>query len=799
MAFELNINFVAPFRGQGQSRVKTHQIFQDRQPEGGIKERHQIEYSNGDFYIGGVFGDEPQGEGKMTYKDDEGQVAEYTGSWASGKRSGWGTMKHRMYEYVGDWQAGHAHGQGQLTLKDGRSYEGAFQNSKAHGEGMAKYADGSSLLAFWHGGNHVDKPLPQEVWYVLQQTPYVSGTRGGVPGACKLRQHILDQLTSALVSPDEAEAALWKIVTDFRQGQLDKMAVFQSRVQVLEATVKEQKDKMKEMSKENLELRRRKNQLDAKIRRLEASQHKLRTELRYAPYAPPPRANAMDEGIFVEATEVVVDNEDGYYSDDQATAVAAMAAPRGTPKRGRPRGSVSRPKKPRYQAKPRILPQVISNPFSAPNVLPGNFELGHERKGPDGSLWQVVTGEEGVQGPSYWEMVLPPSDSSNYAAWYDWYEEGALDTKRNPPPYVEGGPPPLIFQERAPSVRRPRYAPNPNAMTHDQAQAIAESEGLKLMMSNANTTGYLYVHPSGTHFHASVYRAGKKQHVHGSYASAAEAALAMARELGPQGIEASLARNAPDLPCMSVEEVAAAVQAEGLTLLRDDSPTGFLGVGPVLRATAKSRFRADIGPHGDKKYLGVFATAEEAALAYARALGPEGVEAYLNTASSEAPPMTKEQVDAAVASEGLALVRANNKTGYKNVTKTSSHSKPFKMTMRHKHTHFHLGVYATLEEAALAYARAVGTEQSREEAAAYEQKHGFFSTGTRHPEPQQLCQFDNCLSYKQTGTFCKAHHRIVQDICRDANCAFNPAIAPPSVVDKHLTVDKCAAKPSGGA
>ena len=162
----------------------------------------------------------------MTYMDDEGQVAEYTGSWSSGKRSGWGTMKHRMYEYVGHWQAGHAHGQGQLTLKDGHSYEGAFEHSKAHGEGEAKYADGSSLHAFWHGGNHVDKPLPQELWYVLQQTPHVPSARGGVTGACKLRQHILDQLTSHLVSADEAEAALWKIVTDFRRGSSIKLRSF---------------------------------------------------------------------------------------------------------------------------------------------------------------------------------------------------------------------------------------------------------------------------------------------------------------------------------------------------------------------------------------------------------------------------------------------------------------------------------------------------------------------------------------------------------------------------------------------
>ena len=195
----------------------------------------------------------------------------------------------------------------------------------------------------------------------------------------------------------------------------------------------------------------------------------------------------------------------------------------------------------------------------------------------------------------FWEMVLPPPDSSNFEAWCTWYEEGGLDTTRNPPPYMHGGPPPLIFPERAPSVRRPRHAPNPNAMTHEQAQAIAESEGLKLMMSNANTTGYLYVHPSGSHFHATLYKDGKKQPLDGSWCSAAEAALAVARELGPQGIEMSLARNAPEPPSMSIEEVKAAVEAEGLTLITDDSATGFLGVGPMLRATAKKSFAPTLG------------------------------------------------------------------------------------------------------------------------------------------------------------------------------------------------------------
>ena len=73
-----------------------------------------------------------------------------------------------------------------------------------------------------------------------------------------------------------------------------------------------------------------------------------------------------------------------------------------------------------------------------------------------------------------------------------------------------------------------------------------------------------------------------------------------------------------------------------------------------------------------RKYLGTFATAEEAALAVARFLGPEGVAAALargRRRRREPAPMTAAEAHAAAAEEGLALLRAENPTGFKGVSR----------------------------------------------------------------------------------------------------------------------------------
>ena len=81
------------------------------------------------------------------------------------------------------------------------------------------------------------------------------------------------------------------------------------------------------------------------------------------------------------------------------------------------------------------------------------------------------------------------------------------------------------------------------------------------------------------------------------------------------------------------------------------------------------------------------------------------VHAAAAVAAAAAPaPMTAAEAHTAAAEEGLALVRAENSTGFKGVYRggaKSSAGKPFKAELRNKS----LGYFATAEEAALAVAR----------------------------------------------------------------------------------------------
>ena len=92
-------------------------------------------------------------------------------------------------------------------------------------------------------------------------------------------------------------------------------------------------------------------------------------------------------------------------------------------------------------------------------------------------------------------------------------------------------------------------------------------------------------------------------------------------------------------------------------------------------------FQAKLRHGGRKNYLGTFATAEEAALAVARFLGPEGVAAAL---VPEPTPLTAAEAHAAADEEGLSLVRAENATGFKHVAVTNgTGSKPFQALLQH--------------------------------------------------------------------------------------------------------------------
>ena len=159
---------------------------------------------------------------------------------------------------------------------------------------------------------------------------------------------------------------------------------------------------------------------------------------------------------------------------------------------------------------------------------------------------------------------------------------------------------------------------------------------------------------------------------------------------------------------MTAAEVHAAAAAEGRVLLRAENSTGFKNVYP--KSSTSKPFQAQLRQSRLTKNLGSFATAEEAALAVARFLGPKRVAAAL---APEPEPMTAAEARAAAGAEGLSLVRASNPSGFKGVCRNGKASKPFHATLCHTGRNNHLGSFATAEEAALAVARELRKRQQR--------------------------------------------------------------------------------------
>ena len=174
---------------------------------------------------------------------------------------------------------------------------------------------------------------------------------------------------------------------------------------------------------------------------------------------------------------------------------------------------------------------------------------------------------------------------------------------------------------------------------------------------------------------------------------------------------------------MTAAEAIAAAEAEGLALRTAETATGYRHVWPNP-GNASKPFVAQLHggsngrekPHGKEKYLGIFATAEEAALAVARHLGAK-VRSIGPTYS-----LTAAEAHAAAAAEGLTLVKANTLTGYKGVSRrqvgsihphTCAYS-PYQVHITRHGVSEYLGAFATVEEAALEYARKVKAEETAE-------------------------------------------------------------------------------------
>ena len=151
---------------------------------------------------------------------------------------------------------------------------------------------------------------------------------------------------------------------------------------------------------------------------------------------------------------------------------------------------------------------------------------------------------------------------------------------------------------------------------------------------------------------------------------------------------------------MTAAAALAQAEAEGLTLARSCvSQSGFRNVTVHLENKARP-YAASVQRDHKSVHLGCFATAEEAALHIART--PEA-----QAAVALPPPITADEVLAQAEAEGLTLARSSaNMSGFQNVSvRPECKARPYAANVWRDGKNFHLGYFATAEEAALHIAR----------------------------------------------------------------------------------------------
>ena len=184
--------------------------------------------------------------------------------------------------------------------------------------------------------------------------------------------------------------------------------------------------------------------------------------------------------------------------------------------------------------------------------------------------------------------------------------------------------------------------------------AQAEAEGLTLLVAD-NTTGYFGVYLANPGqpkpYKAQLRRGGKMVHL-GCFATAEEAALCIARS--PEGQEAAEKAAAAPVPLTS-EEARQQAEAERLTLPVAENKAGYFGVNH--QSDKFKPYQAYVRRGGKQVSLGMFATAEEAALHVARS--PEGRKAAERAAAAPVP-LTSEEARQQAQAERLTLLVADN-------------------------------------------------------------------------------------------------------------------------------------------
>ena len=175
----------------------------------------------------------------------------------------------------------------------------------------------------------------------------------------------------------------------------------------------------------------------------------------------------------------------------------------------------------------------------------------------------------------------------------------------------------------------------------DEARAAAAAEGLELVPSSKNLTGFKGVTLTHGRYYVNVYENGKGRRI-GCFATPEEAALCYARHHGAERAAAEAAKERGEglntTKLLTADEARAAAAAEGLELVPSSkNQTGFKGVTLI-----SGRYYVDVYENGKgRKLRGSFATPEEAALCYARHLGAERAAAEVTVEGPQ--PLTADE------------------------------------------------------------------------------------------------------------------------------------------------------------
>ena len=175
----------------------------------------------------------------------------------------------------------------------------------------------------------------------------------------------------------------------------------------------------------------------------------------------------------------------------------------------------------------------------------------------------------------------------------------------------------------------------------NKARAAAAAEGLELVPSSKNQTGFKGVTLTRGRYYVDACENGMTRHL-GGFATREEAALCYARHLGAERAAAEAAKERGEglntTKPLTADEARAAAAAEGLELVPSSkNQTGFKGV-----TLTQGRYYVQVSKNGKQsRNFGGFATPEEAALCYARHLATERAAAE---ATGEGPqPLTVDE------------------------------------------------------------------------------------------------------------------------------------------------------------